>query len=135
MGNPAPCPLRCACRSTTKARNVRRQFTDRVTRNHGNARNAAPHEPSATPGHRGRDHTREQSIAMNSRGKALLSQYDNVFLLDGVRTPFVDYNTALGLISPTDLGIKAARAIFERARVPSADVDIVVAGNMAQASF
>lgn len=72
---------------------------------------------------------------MNSRGKALLSQYDNVFLLDGVRTPFVDYNTALGLVSPTDLGIKAARAIFERTSVPPADVDIVVAGNMAQASF
>lgn len=72
---------------------------------------------------------------MTSRTKALLSQYDNIFLLDGVRTPFVDYNTALGLVSPTDLGIKAARAIFERTSVPPADVDIVVAGNMAQASF
>jgi acetyl-CoA C-acetyltransferase len=72
---------------------------------------------------------------MTSRAKALLSQYDDIFLLDGIRTPFVDYNTALGLVSPTDLGIKAARAIFERTSVPPADVDIVVAGNMAQASF
>src|SRR5208282_4979868 len=53
---------------------------------------------------------------MSSRNKALLSHYDDVFLLDGVRTPFVEYNTALGL-------------------VPPADIDIVVAGNMAQASF
>lgn len=67
--------------------------------------------------------------------KALLSRYDDVYLLDGVRTPFIEYNTALGLISPTDLGIKAARAIFQRTNVPPADVDIVVAGNMAQASF
>jgi acetyl-CoA C-acetyltransferase len=72
---------------------------------------------------------------MSSHPKALLSRYDDVFLLDGVRTPFAEYNTALGLVSPTDLGIKAAREIFRRTSVPPADVDIVVAGNMAQASF
>ena len=72
---------------------------------------------------------------MSSRTKALLSRYDDVFLLDGVRTPFAEYNTALGLVSPTDLGIKAAREVFRRSGVPPADVDIVVAGNMAQASF
>jgi len=72
---------------------------------------------------------------MSSRHKALLSRYDDVFLLDGVRTPFAEYNTALGLVSPTDLGIKAAREVFRRSGVPPADVDIVVAGNMAQASF
>ena len=62
---------------------------------------------------------------------ALRSHYDDVWLLDGVRTPFVDYNTALGLVSPTDLGIKAARAVFERAQVSPEDVNLVVAGNMA----
>jgi acetyl-CoA C-acetyltransferase len=72
---------------------------------------------------------------MSSRSKALLSRYDEVFLLDGVRTPFAEYNTALGLVSPTDLGIKAAREIFRRSSVSPADVDIVVVGNMAQASF
>jgi acetyl-CoA C-acetyltransferase len=72
---------------------------------------------------------------MSSRQKALLSRYDDVFLLDGIRTPFVEYNTALGLVSPTDLGIKAAREIFRRSGVSPDDVDIVVAGNMAQASF
>jgi acetyl-CoA C-acetyltransferase len=72
---------------------------------------------------------------MSSRAKALLSRYDDVFMLDGVRTPFVEYNTALGLVSPTDLGIKAAREVFRRSNVPPAEVDMVVAGNMAQASF
>jgi acetyl-CoA C-acetyltransferase len=72
---------------------------------------------------------------MSARSKALLSRYDDVFLLDGIRTPFIEYNTALGLVSPTDLGIKAARAVFQRSGVAPADVDIVVAGNMAQASF
>jgi hypothetical protein len=36
--------------------------------------------------------------------------YNDISLLDGIHTPFVDYNSALGQVSPTDLGIKAARA-------------------------
>ncbi len=71
----------------------------------------------------------------HDKNKALLSHYEDVVLLDGVRTPFVDYNTDLGLVSPTDLGIKAAREMFRRSGVAPTDVDIVVAGNMAQASF
>ena len=72
---------------------------------------------------------------MSSGSKALLSRYEDVLLLDGVRTPFIEYNTALGMISPTDLGIKAAREILRRTQISPGDVDIVVAGNMAQASF
>lgn len=65
----------------------------------------------------------------------LRARYDDIWLLDGVRTPFADYGTVLGLVSPTDLGIKAARAVFQRSSVPPSDVNVVVAGNMAQASF
>ena len=72
---------------------------------------------------------------MSSRTKALLSSYDNVWLLDGVRTPFIEFNTALGVVSPTDLGIKAARAVFHKSEISPKDVDIVVAGCVAQASF
>ena len=39
-------------------------------------------------------------------------------MLDGVRTPVVDYCGALGHISPTDLGIKAAHEALSRSRVP-----------------
>ncbi|HYK51287.1 MAG TPA: thiolase family protein [Terriglobales bacterium] len=67
--------------------------------------------------------------------KGLLSEYDDVWLLDGVRTPFADYNTVLGLVSPTDLGIKVSREVLRRSGVSPADVDTVIAGNMAQASF
>jgi acetyl-CoA C-acetyltransferase len=72
---------------------------------------------------------------MGARAKGLLSQYDDIWLLDGVRTPFVDYNTVLGLVSPIDLGIKIAREVFRRSGVSPEAVDTVVAGNMAQASF
>src|SRR5271170_7765139 len=61
--------------------------------------------------------------------------YNDIYLLDGVRTPFIDYNTALGLVSPTDLGIKAARALFARTKIPPQDVGAVIAGSVAQASF
>jgi len=61
--------------------------------------------------------------------------YKDVWLVDGVRTPFVDYNGAAGLVSPIDLGIKAARAVFERSKAAPADVGAVIAGSVAQASF
>src|ERR1700733_4122209 len=73
---------------------------------------------------------------MTARGKGgLFFAYDDVWLLDGGRTPFGDYNGPLGLVPPTDLGIKAARAVFERAKVSPGDVGSVIAGCVAQASF
>jgi len=47
----------------------------------------------------------------------------------------VDYCGALGHVSPTDLGIKAARAALERAGVPGAHIGSVVTGNMAPGDF
>src|ERR1700694_2542110 len=72
---------------------------------------------------------------MTRQPKGLLSQYDDVWLVEGVRTPFADYNTVLGLVSPIDLGIKVAREVLRRSAVSPTDVDSVVAGSMAQASF
>jgi acetyl-CoA C-acetyltransferase len=67
--------------------------------------------------------------------KGISALYEDVWLLDGVRTPFADYNGVLGAVSPTDLGIKAAREVFRRSGVAPQAVDAVIAGNMAQASF
>ncbi len=72
---------------------------------------------------------------MTTGAKGLLSKYDDAWLLDGVRTAFADYNAILGLVSPIDLGIKVAREVFRRSGVSPADVDTVIAGSMAQASF
>ena len=46
---------------------------------------------------------------MGTGTSGLFIAYENIWLLDGVRTPFVDYNGAWGLVSPIDLGIKVAR--------------------------
>jgi acetyl-CoA C-acetyltransferase len=72
---------------------------------------------------------------MGKEKGGLFIAYDDVWLLDGVRTPFVDYNNALGLVSPIDLGIKAARALFERTKIAPPDVGSVIAGSVAQTSF
>ena len=54
---------------------------------------------------------------MNTGAKGLLSQYDDAWLIDGVRAPAAVYNTVLGLVSPIDLGIKVAREILSPAPV------------------
>ena len=66
---------------------------------------------------------------------ALASDFKDAWLIDGVRTPFADYNGALAQISPIDLGIKVARAAFKQSGVSPQDVGTVIAGSMAQASF
>jgi acetyl-CoA C-acetyltransferase len=70
-----------------------------------------------------------------SRNSGLAQDYKDIWLLDGVRTPFADYNGALAEISPIDLGIKVAKDVLKKAEMPAEDIGTVVAGNMAQASY
>jgi len=71
----------------------------------------------------------------SSEAAALVGRYDDIWLVAGQRTPFADYNGVLREVSPTDLAIYAARALFEKSGVPASAVQAIVAGNMAQASF
>ena len=70
-----------------------------------------------------------------SKNKGLTASWEDVWLVDGVRTPFVDMNGALSLISPIDLGIKVACEVFKRTELSPEDVGVVIAGSMAQASY
>ena len=72
---------------------------------------------------------------MSDKPAGIGATFTDAWLLDGVRTPFADYNGPLAAISPTDLGIKVAREVFKRAGVDAKDTGIVITGNMAQASF
>jgi acetyl-CoA C-acetyltransferase len=67
--------------------------------------------------------------------KGFFNSFKDVWILDGVRTPMVDYCGALGHISPTDLGIKVGREIFRRTGVNPADIGSVITGNMAPGDF
>ncbi|AOW14150.1 acetyl-CoA acetyltransferase [Hydrogenophaga crassostreae] len=70
---------------------------------------------------------------MTARG--FFNSFTDVVILDGVRTPMVDYCGALGHISPTDLGIKAAREALLRSGVSGTDIGSVITGNMAPGDF
>jgi acetyl-CoA C-acetyltransferase len=72
---------------------------------------------------------------MSSEAGGIFIAYDDIWLLDGMRTPFADYNGVLGLVSPIDLGIKVARGVLERSKTAPSDVGAVIAGSVAQASF
>ena len=65
----------------------------------------------------------------------LFNAFNDVYLLDGLRTPQVDYMGAFADANPIDLGIKAARALFARTGVPPESVDTTLAGNMAPGGF
>ncbi len=60
--------------------------------------------------------------------------YDDIFLVNGARTPFGKFCGTLGQISPTDLGIYASRATLEKASVKGAAIDQIIAANVGQSS-
>lgn len=70
---------------------------------------------------------------MNSAGQ--YSTFHDVAIFDALRTPWSDLGGALAKVSPIDLGIKVGRGVLQRAGLQAADVDSVLAGSMAQASF
>ena len=68
-------------------------------------------------------------------GRGQYSSFNDVAILEAVRTPWVDVGGALAQVSPIDLGIKVGREVLARAGLDPRAVDTVLAGSMAQASF
>ena len=73
------------------------------------------------------------TLATPLRGQ--FQAFDDVWMLDGLRTPFVDYCGALADVNPIDLGIKVARELIARSGLGAEQVDSVLAGNMAPGDF
>lgn len=67
--------------------------------------------------------------------KGFFSSFNDVWMLDGVRTPMADYCGAFSDISPTDMGIKVAREVLERSGVAPSDIGSVISGNMAPGDY
>ncbi len=65
----------------------------------------------------------------------MFNRFDDVFILDGVRTPMVDYQGAFADANPIDLGIKVAREVFRRTGGDARLVDSVLTGNRAPGGF
>jgi len=60
--------------------------------------------------------------------------YDNIFLVNGARTPFGKLCGTLGKISPTDLGIYASKAAIEKSGINADDIDQLMYANIGQSS-
>ncbi|MFN8899045.1 MAG: thiolase family protein, partial [Pseudomonadota bacterium] len=73
--------------------------------------------------------------APGTPARGLFQRFESAWVLDGVRTPMVDYQGAFADANPIDLGIHAARAVLARCGVSGAEVDSVLAGNMAPGGF
>jgi acetyl-CoA acyltransferase 2 len=59
---------------------------------------------------------------------------NNVYIIEGARTPFGTFGGALKDISAVDLGVVSAKAAIERSGISAADIDDVVYGNVIHTS-
>jgi acetyl-CoA C-acetyltransferase len=60
--------------------------------------------------------------------------YDDIYLVNGARTPFGKLCGTLGQVSPTDLGIYATRAAIEKSGITGEDIDQLMYANIGQSS-
>ncbi|MFQ5583738.1 MAG: thiolase family protein [Calditrichia bacterium] len=72
--------------------------------------------------------------AYHDKSKGIGMVYDDVYLLNGVRTAFGKFCGTLAKISPTDLGIYASRAALEKAGAQATEIDQTIVANIGQAS-
>lgn len=60
--------------------------------------------------------------------------YDDIYLVNGARTPFGKLCGTLGKVSPTDLGIYATKAALEKSGIRGEDIDQLMYANIGQSS-
>lgn len=60
--------------------------------------------------------------------------YDDIYLVNGARTPFGKLCGTLGNVSPTDLGIYASKAAIEKSGITGDDIDQLMYANIGQSS-
>lgn len=70
-----------------------------------------------------------------NRQKGIGILFDDIYLANGSRTPFGKYCGSLSTVSPTDLGIYAAKDALVKSGVTAADVDQLIAANIGQSSY
>lgn len=72
--------------------------------------------------------------AIHHKEKGIGIVYDDIFLVNGARTPLGKYCGTLSQISPTDLGIVAAKAAMQKSGIAPTDVDQLMVANIGQSS-
>ena len=72
--------------------------------------------------------------SFHNKEKGIGIIYDDIFLVGGARTAFGKLSGTLGSISPTDLGIFAAKAALNKSGITGDVIDQVVTANIGQSS-
>ncbi|MBI3136909.1 MAG: thiolase family protein [Bacteroidetes bacterium] len=72
--------------------------------------------------------------AYHDKTKGIGIVYDNIYLVNGARTPFGKLCGTLGQVSPTDLGIFATKAAIEKSGIQPGDIDQLLYANIGQSS-
>lgn len=72
--------------------------------------------------------------AYHDKKKGFGITYDDIYLLNGARTPFGKLCGTLGQVSPTDLGIFATKAALEKSGIKGEDIDQLMYANIGQSS-
>jgi len=60
--------------------------------------------------------------------------FDDIFLVNGTRTPFGKFCGTLAQVSPTDLGIVASRGALEKSNISPTEIDQIIVANIGQSS-
>ena len=61
--------------------------------------------------------------------------FEDIFLVNGMRTPFGKYCGTLAQVSPTDLGIVSSRAALQKCNLDPTDIDQLIVANIGQSSY
>ena len=69
----------------------------------------------------------------HNRDKGIGILYDDIYFLNGARTPFGKFCGTLSKTSPTDLGIYASRAAIKKSGLTPEQIDQVIVANIGQA--
>jgi acetyl-CoA C-acetyltransferase len=72
--------------------------------------------------------------SFHSIEKGIAISFNDIYLVNGARTPFGKFCGTLAHVSPTDLGIIASRAAIEKSDVDPKEIDQAIIANIGQAS-
>ncbi len=70
----------------------------------------------------------------HDKDKGIGILFDEIYIVNGARTPFGRYCGTLANVSPTDLGIFASRAALNKCGVPATEIDQAIIANIGQSS-
>jgi acetyl-CoA C-acetyltransferase len=72
--------------------------------------------------------------AYHNKEKGIGIIYDDMYLINGARTPFGKLAGTLANVSPTDLGILACRGALDKSNVSADEIDQTIIANIGQSS-